>query len=167
VGRTVTQFQVMANGGAALQYTGNGLYAQLNSIKDQFGNPVQFNQNNFRKFDAVNQMYTAYDTQLNTYNMTLANLNIQLTTALNNLNSAGTQMETEKYSAQVNAISAQINSLGHQTQQVGQRVLVQNAMNANSSAAYQEAQNEASAQGRQAALQRLTTTMSSFIGGGQ
>jgi hypothetical protein len=76
-------------------------------------------------------------------------------------------METEKYSAQVNAISAQINSLGHQTQQVGQRVLVQNAMNANNSAAYQEAQNEASAQGRQAALQRLTTTMSSFIGGGQ
>jgi hypothetical protein len=167
VGRTVSQFQLAANGVLALRYTGNGLYADLTLIKDQFGNAVQFNQNNFRKFDAVNQMYTAYDAQLGTYNSTLASLNGQLTTALNNLNSAATQMETEKYSAQVNAISAQINSLGHQTNQIGQRVLVQNAMNANNAAAYQEAQNEAAAQGRQAALQRFTSTMSKFIGGGQ
>ena len=167
VGRTVSQFQVAANGALALQYTGQGLYGQLNLIKDQFGNTVNFNTNNFRKFDALNQMYTAYDTQLSTYNTTLASLNAQLTTALNNLNSAGTQMETAKYSAQVNAISAQINSLGHQTQAAAQRVLVQNAQNANSAAAYQEAQNEASAQGRQAALQRFTTTMSAFIGGNQ
>jgi hypothetical protein len=167
VGQTVTQFQVAASGPRALQYTANGLYAQLNLIKDQFGNPVNFNANNFRKFDTVNQMYGAYDQQLQTYNTTLANLNGQLTTAINNLNAAPTQMEAAKYHAQIAAISAQIDSLGHQTQATAQRVIVQNAVNANNAAAYQEAQNEASAQGRQAALQRFTATMSSFIGGNQ
>lgn len=165
VGRTVSQFQVMTNGAAALQYTGNGLYANLTTWKDSFGNAIQWNTNNFKKFDAVNQMYGAYDQQLQNYNTTLANLNTQLTTAINNLNAAGSQMETAKYQAQISAISAQINSLGHQTQATAQRVLVQQAQNTNDAARYQEAQLEANMQSRVSSIENLVKSVGAWVGG--
>jgi hypothetical protein len=167
VGRTVGQFQATANGFMALRYTAQGLYSDLSTMQDRFGNAVQFNQNNFRKFGIVNDMYDAYNTELQTYNQTNANLHSQLNTALANLNAASTQMESDKYAAQVNAISAQINSLGHRTNQVGQRLLVQQAMNQNDAARYQEAEREQRIQERELDLQNLSKSLSRWVSGGQ
>ena len=163
VGRTVTQFQETASGIAALRYTGNGLYADLTQWKDEFGRPVNFNQDSFKKFGAVSDMYRSYDQELSNYNTQMASLQEQLRTAMANLNAASTQMETAKYTAQINAIQGQIDALGHRMNAVGQRVMVQQVQNQNDAARLAEAQRQKRLQERAEEIQNVRSSFQNFI----
>lgn len=166
IGRTIEQFRQGSNGLAALNYTASGIYGNLQGMVDRFGNPVQFQAGNFRKFQTFNDMYDAYNTQQGSYNTQMNNLNQQLQTAMQNLNNARTQMETEKYAAQVNAIHAQMNALGHTTVLTGQRAAVQVQANQVDAARVAEAEKEQMDQERVESLEQEASGLSGLISGG-
>src|SRR5215471_7804898 len=53
VGAVLSDIQQTTNGFSAMRYTAGGLYSDLTQMKDQFGNPVNFDEFSFRKFGAV------------------------------------------------------------------------------------------------------------------
>jgi hypothetical protein len=166
VGNTIAQYRQAANGVLALGYTADGIYTNLQGTLDRFGNTVQYAPNNFRKFQAFNDMYDGFNTELRTYNTQTASLQQQLSVAMQNLNSAATQMEVAKYSAQISAINAQISALGHRSTLVGQRATMQLAANQNDAARTQEATLEQKEQERRTDLQNLANGMSGWVSGG-
>ena len=165
VGSVITAFRQEANGLAALQYTGNGIYANLTTGLDRFGNVVQYQQDAFRKFGALQTMVDQYTTNQQTYNAQMASLQQQLTTAMQNLNNAGDQISRESYAAQVNAISAQIDALAHNTNLSGQAIGVQHAANQNDAARVQEAKRQQMVQEREEDLQNTAKSYSAWLGG--
>src|SRR5260221_10999854 len=73
VGTTIAEFEQTANGGMALKNTANGLYQDLSQLKDQFGNPIQFQPNGFTKFGVLKNMYQPFSTEITQNNQTQAN----------------------------------------------------------------------------------------------
>jgi septal ring factor EnvC (AmiA/AmiB activator) len=142
VGTTVAGFQQTANGFMALKNTANGLYQDLTQMKDQFGNPIQFQSNNFTKFAMVQNMYQSFNTEMTQANQSLASLLQQKQQILQQLNSASSLIETEKLKSQLQAIEANINNATARLNIYSQKVMVQNAANQNDAARVQEAQRE-------------------------
>src|ERR1700751_1556000 len=142
VGTTVAGFQQTANGYMALKYTANGLYQDLSQLKDQFGNPIQFQSNNFTKFAMVQNMYQSFNTEMTQANQALASLLLQKQQILQQLNSASSLIETEKLKSQLQATEANINNATARLNMYSQKILVQHAANQNDAARVQEAQRE-------------------------
>jgi septal ring factor EnvC (AmiA/AmiB activator) len=142
VGTTVAGFQQTANGFMALKYTANGLYQDLSQLKDQFGNPIQFQSNNFTRFAMVQNMYQSFNTEMSQANQSLASLLQQKQQILQQLNSASSLIETEKLKSQLQAVEANINNAAARLNMYSQKILVQHAANQNDAARVQEAQRE-------------------------
>jgi septal ring factor EnvC (AmiA/AmiB activator) len=142
VGTTVAGFQQTANGFMALKYTANGLYQDLSQLKDQFGNPIQFQSNNFTKFAMVQNMYQSFNTEMTQANQALASLLQQKQQILQQLNLASSLIETEKLKSQLQAAEANINNATARLNMYSQKIMVQHAANQNDIARVQEAQRE-------------------------
>jgi septal ring factor EnvC (AmiA/AmiB activator) len=142
VGTTVAGFQQTANGFMALKYTANGLYQDLSQLKDQFGNPIQFQSNNFTKFAMVQNMYQSFNTEMTQANQALASLLQQKQQILQQLNSARSLIETEKLKSQLQAVEANINNATARLNMYSQKITVQHLANQNDAARVQEAQRE-------------------------
>ncbi len=142
VGTTVAGFQQTANGFMALKYTANGLYQDLTQLKDQFGNPIQFQSNNFARFAMVQNMYQSFNTEMTQANQALASLLQQKQQILQQLNSASSLIETEKLKSQLQAVEANINNATARLNMYSQKIMVQHAANQNDAARVQEAQRE-------------------------
>jgi len=142
VGTTVAGFQQTANGFMALKYTANGLYQDLTQLKDQFGNPIQFQSNNFARFAMVQNMYQSFNTEMTQANQALASLLQQKQQILQQLNSASSLIETEKLKSQLQAVEANINNATARLNMYSQKIIVQHAANQNDAARVQEAQRE-------------------------
>jgi septal ring factor EnvC (AmiA/AmiB activator) len=142
VGTTFAGFQQTANGFMALKYTANGLYQDLTQLKDQFGNPIQFQSNNFARFAMVQNMYQSFNTEMTQANQALASLLQQKQQILQQLNSASSLIETEKLKSQLQAIEANINNATARLNMYSQKIMVQHAANQNDAARVQEAQRE-------------------------
>jgi len=165
VGSVISAYRQEANGLAALQYTGNGIYFNLTTRLDRFGNVIQYQKDAFKKFCTLQTMVDQYTTNQQTYNAQMASLQQQLTTAMQNLNNAGDQISRESYGAQVNAISAQINALAQNTSLSGQGVAIQHAANQNDAARVQEANRQQMIQEREEDLQNTAGNYSAWLGG--
>jgi hypothetical protein len=166
VGQTLGQLRQAADGVMALGYTANGLYSNLTNTVDRFGNRVQYTADSFRKFGVVNQMYEGYDRETATYNREMASLQKQLTETVNHLNADSTTEGRARYHAQAEAIHTEIDALDGRLNAVGQRVLVQQAMNANDAARTQEAQRQQKIQERETSLQNLAHNLAGWISDG-
>jgi septal ring factor EnvC (AmiA/AmiB activator) len=142
VGTTVAGFQQTANGFMALKYTANGLYQDLSQLKDQFGNPIQFQSNNFTRFAMVQNMYQSFNNEMTQANQALASLLQQKQQILQQLNSASSLIETEKLKSQLQAVEANINNATARLNMYSQKIMVQHAANQNDAARVQEAQRE-------------------------
>jgi len=142
VGTTVAGFQQTANGFMALKYTANGLYQDLSQLKDQFGNPIQFQSNNFTKFAMVQNMYQSFNTEMTQANQALSSLLQQKQQILQQLNSASSLIETEKLKSQLQAVEGNINNATARLNMYSQKIMVQHAANQNDTARVQEAQRE-------------------------
>jgi hypothetical protein len=142
VGTTVAEFQQTANGFMALKNTANGLYQDLSQLKDQFGNPIQFQSNNFTKFGMVQNMYQSFNTEMTQANQALTGLLQQKQQILQQLNSASSLIETEKLKSQLQAVEANINNATARLNMYSQKIVVQHAANQNDAARVQEAQRE-------------------------
>ncbi|HTD14322.1 MAG TPA: hypothetical protein VK673_04050 [Chthoniobacterales bacterium] len=142
VGTTVAGFQQTANGFMALKYTANGLYQDLSQLKDQFGNPIQFQSNNFTKFAMVQNMYQSFNTEMTQANQALESLLQQKQQILQQLNSASSLIETEKLKSQLQAVEANINNATARLNMYSQKIMVQHMANQNDAARVQEAQRE-------------------------
>jgi septal ring factor EnvC (AmiA/AmiB activator) len=142
VGTTVAGFQQTANGFMALKYTASGLYQDLSQLKDQFGNPIQFQSNNFTRFAMVQNMYQSFNTEMTQANQALASLLQQKQQTLQQLNSASSLIETEKLQSQLQEIEANINNATARLNMYAQKIMVQHAANQNDTARVQEAQRE-------------------------
>jgi septal ring factor EnvC (AmiA/AmiB activator) len=142
VGTTVAGFQQTANGFMALKCTANGLYQDLSQLKDQFGNPIQFQSNNFTRFAMVQNMYQSFNTEMTQANQALASLLQQKQQILQQLNSASSLIETEKLKSQLQAVEANINNATARLNMYAQKMVVQHTANQNDAARLQEAQRE-------------------------
>lgn len=142
VGTTIAEFQQTANGVMALKNTANGLYQDLSQLKDQFGNPIQFQPQMFTKYGVVQNMYQSFSTELAQTNQALASLLQQKQQTLQQLNSASSLIETEKSKSQLQAVEANINSATARLGMYAQKITVQQAVNQNDAARVQEAQRE-------------------------
>ena len=142
VGTTMAEFQQTANGVMALKNTANGLYQDLSQLKDQFGNPIQFQPNAFTKFGVVQNMYQSLSTEMTQANQALVNLLQQKQQILQQLNAASSLIETEKLKSQLQAVEANINGATARLGVYSQKILVQNAVNQNDAARVQEAQRQ-------------------------
>lgn len=142
VGTTVAGFQQTANGFMALKYTANGLYQDLSQLKDQFGNPIQFQSNNFTRFAMVQNMYQSFNTEMTQANQALSSLLQQKQQILQQLNSASSLIETEKLKSQLQAVEANIYNATARLNMYSQKIMVQHAVNQNDAARVQEAQRE-------------------------
>jgi putative ubiquitin-RnfH superfamily antitoxin RatB of RatAB toxin-antitoxin module len=142
VGTTMAEFQQTANGVMALKNTANGLYEDLSQLKDQFGNPIQFQPNEFTKFGVVQNMYQSFSTEMTQTNQALATLLQQKQQILQQLNAASSLIETEKLKSQLQAVEANISGATARLGVYSQKILVQNAVNQNDTARVQEAQRQ-------------------------
>jgi len=139
VGTTVAQFQQTANGALALKNTANGLYYDLSSLPDRFGQQIKYNADSFKPYAAVQDMYQTYNSELEQGNQSLANLQQQKQEALQQLNQAGSLIEVEKLRAKLTAIQTSIDNVLNRVSVSAQKVLVQTAANQNDEARRQEA----------------------------
>jgi hypothetical protein len=142
VGTTIAEFQQTANGVMALKNTGNGLYQDLSQLKDQFGNPIQFQPNMFTKFGVVQNMYQSFSTEMTQTNQALATLLQQKQQILQQLNGASSLIETEKLKSQLQAVEANISGATARLGVYSQKIMVQSAVNQNDAARMQEAQRQ-------------------------
>jgi hypothetical protein len=142
VGTTIAEFQQTANGIMALKNTANGLYQDLSQLKDQFGNPIQFQPNSFTKFGVVQNMYQSFSTEMTQANQALATLLQQKQQILQQLNGASSLIETEKLKSQLQAVEANISGATARLGVYSQKIMVQSAVNQNDAARVQEAQRQ-------------------------
>jgi hypothetical protein len=150
VGKTVSDFSSMANGIAALKYTGQGLYQDLSTLADRFGRNVSYNIQSFKKFGALQDMNDDYNRQLNSVNQSFNRLEYDLRDTAGQLNSAGSLVETQKLQAKLQALQGTLESNMNRASLAALKVLVQSEVNRNDQARVQEA-------ARQRRLQEMTT----------
>jgi hypothetical protein len=139
VGKTVSDFTETANGVAALKYTGQGLYQDLSELPDKFGQKVQYQTGNFKKFGMVQEMNDDYNTQLSGVNQSLNRLEDEVHNTAHQIDSAGSLVETEKLKAKLQAVQGTLNTNMHRASLAALKILVQGEMNRNDQARSQEA----------------------------
>jgi hypothetical protein len=139
IGTTVAEFQRTADGIAAMKYTANGLYRDISSLPDRFGNIVRYDANSFKSFAVVQQMYSSFNTELEQANQSLVTLYQEKQNTLQQLNSAGSLIEVEKYKAKLQAIQTSIDNVSARMNMAAQKVLVQHAANQSDQARMQQA----------------------------
>jgi len=139
VGKTVADFTETANGMAALKYTGQGLYQDLSELTDKFGQMVQYQTGNFKKFGMVQEMNDDYNTQLSSVNQSFNRLEDEVHNTAQQIDSAGSLVETEKLKAKLQAVQGTLNTNMHRASLAALKILVQGEMNRNDQARSQEA----------------------------
>jgi hypothetical protein len=139
VGKTVADFTETANGIAALKYTGQGLYQDLSELPDKFGQEVQYQTGNFKKFGMVQEMNDDYNTQLTGVNQSFNRLEDEVHNTAHQIDSAGSLVETEKLKAKLQAVQGTLNSNMQRASLAALKILVQGEMNRNDQARAQEA----------------------------
>jgi hypothetical protein len=139
VGKTVSDFTEAANGMAALKYTGQGLYQDLSELPDKFGQKVQYQTGNFKKFGMVQEMNDDYNTQLSGVNQSFNRLEDEVHNTAHQIDSAGSLVETEKLKAKLQAVQGTLNTNMHRASLAALKILVQGEMNRNDQARAQEA----------------------------
>jgi hypothetical protein len=139
VGKTVADFTETASGIAALKYTGQGLYQDLSELPDKFGQKVQYETGNFKKFAMVQEMNDDYNTQLSGVNQSFNRLENEVHNTAHQIDSAGSLVETEKLKAKLQAVQGTLNTNMHRASLAALKILVQGEMNRNDQARSQEA----------------------------
>jgi hypothetical protein len=139
VGKTVSDFTETANGMAALKYTGQGLYQDLSELPDKFGQKIQYQTGNFKKFGMVQEMNDDYNTQLSGVNQSFNRLEEEVHNTAHQIDSAGSLVETEKLKAKLQAVQGTLNTNMHRASLAALKILVQGEMNRNDQARSQEA----------------------------
>jgi hypothetical protein len=139
VGKTVSDFTETANGMAALKYTGQGLYQDLSGLPDKFGQKVQYQTGNFKKFGMVQEMNDDYNTQLSGVNQSFNRLEDEVHNTAHQIDSAGSLVETEKLKAKLQAVQGTLDTNMHRASLAALKILVQGEMNRNDQARAQEA----------------------------
>jgi hypothetical protein len=139
VGKTVSDFTETANGMAALKYTGQGLYQDLSELPDKFGQKIQYQTGNFKKFGMVQEMNDDYNTQLSGVNQSFNRLEDEVHNTAHQIDSAGSLVETEKLKAKLQAVQGTLNTNMHRASLAALKILVQGEMNRNDQARSQEA----------------------------
>jgi hypothetical protein len=139
VGKTVADFTETANGIAALKYTGQGLYQDLSELPDKFGQKVQYETGNFKKFGMVQEMNDDYNTQLSGVNQSFNRLENEVHNTAQQIDSAGSLVETEKLKAKLQAVQGTLDTNMHRASLAALKILVQGEMNRNDQARAQEA----------------------------
>lgn len=145
-GQTIDNFRATANGIAALKETGDGLYQDLSLLPDRFGQSVQFQTGSFKKFGVVQDMYAAYNNEINLANGSIARLQNEKEDTLRRLNTAGSLVETQKWKGKLEAIQGTIDNIAARVTAAGQKILVQEAVNRNDEARRAEAYRQIKAQ---------------------
>jgi hypothetical protein len=139
VGKTVANFTETANGIAALKNTGQGLYQDLSELPDKFGQKVQYQAGNFKKFGMVQDMNDDYNTQLAAVNQSFKRLEEEVRNTTQQIDSAGSLVETEKLKAKLQAVQGTLDTNMHRVSLAAFKVLVQSEVNRNDQARAQEA----------------------------
>ena len=139
VGSVLSEIQQTANGFSALRYSAQGLYSDLTQMKDQFGNQVNFNEENFRKFGAVYDLSDRYNSYLQAYNQNAQKLGQDVQQTMNRLNSESTQIGSEKLRGQIQALQWQQQAAANQAQIAADKVTVQHVLNQTNDAQMREA----------------------------
>jgi hypothetical protein len=139
VGKTVADFTETASGIAALKYTGQGLYQDLSELPDKFGQKVQYETGNFKKFAMVQEMNDDYNTQLSGVNQSFNRLENEVHNTAHQIDSAGSLVETEKLKAKLQAVQGTLDTNMHRASLAALKILVQGEMNRNDQARAQEA----------------------------
>ena len=150
VGETVSDFSSVANGLSALKYTGQGLYQDLSTLTDKFGQPMNYETASFKKFGVIQDMNDDYNRQLGTVNQAFNQLENDIRNTASQINSAGSLVETEKLKAKLQALQGNLDSNMNRASVAALKVLVQSEVNRNDQARLQEA-------GRQRRIQEMST----------
>lgn len=138
IGGTMSEFRGLANGLAALRYTGDGLYSDLTQWKGLGGQPINYNQDSFRKFGMVFDLYDAYDQEMQRYQNSVTSLQNDFASTLQQLNNETTQIGRETLAAKLNAIATQMEVAMRRLQIAADRVKVQQQVNTADQARMQE-----------------------------
>ena len=150
VGKTVSDFSSVANGLSALKNTGQGLYQDLSTLTDKFGQPMNYETASFKKFGVIQDMNDDYNQQLATVNQAFNQLENDIRNTASEINSAGSLVETEKLKAKLQALQGNLDSNMNRASVAALKVLVQSEVNRNDQARLQEA-------GRQRRIQEMST----------
>src|SRR5260221_3019177 len=139
VGNTMAEFQQTVDGIAALKETSNNLYQDISKVSDRFGRAVQYDANSFKRFGAVQDMYRAFDTEVEQTNRSLTILQQEKQRTLQQLNSAGSLIEVQKLTSKLHSIESTIQDTISRTNMAAQKMLVQHAANQNDQARTEQA----------------------------
>jgi uncharacterized phage infection (PIP) family protein YhgE len=164
IGKTVSDFNSVANGFAALKYTGQGLYQDLSNLPDKFGQKVSYNTASFKKFGVVQDMNDDYDRELAKVNQAFNQLENDIRNTANQINSAGSLVETEKLKAKLQALQGNLDSNMSRASIAAFKVLVQSEVNRNDHARAQEAERERRLQEMSTEDQQLSNLGAELLG---
>jgi hypothetical protein len=164
VGRTVSDFTEAANGIAALKYTGQGLYQDLSELPDKFGQKVQYQTGNFKKFGVVQDMNEDYNTQLSAVNQSFKRLEDEVLNTTHQIDIAGSLVETEKLKAKLQAVQGTVETNMHRASLAALKVLVQGELNRNDQGRAQEASRQRRIQEMAAENQELQNLGGELLG---
>jgi hypothetical protein len=164
IGRTVSDFSSAANGVAALKYTGQGLYQDLSSLPDKFGQKVSYDTASFKKFGVIQDMNDDYNRQLATANQAFNQLESDVRNTANQINSAGSLVETEKLKAKLQALQGNLDNNMSRASVAAFKVLVQSEVNRNDHARAQEAARERRVQEMLTEDQQLSNLGAELLG---
>ena len=164
IGKTVSDFSSTANGVAALKYTGQGLYQDLSSLPDKFGQKVSYDTASFKKFGVIQDMNDDYNRQLATVNQAFNQLENDVRNTANQINSAGSLVETEKLKAKLEALQGNLDSNMSRASVAAFKVLVQSEVNRNDHARAQEAARERRVQEMLTEDQQLSNLGAELLG---
>jgi hypothetical protein len=139
IGGTMSEFRGLANGVSSLRYTADGLYSDLTQWKGLNGQPVNFNQNSFKKYGMVFDLYDAYDREQQRYQDTMTKLQNDFSQTLQTLNNETTQVGRETLVGKLQAIATQMDVTKNRIQIAADRVNVQQQVNSADQARMQEA----------------------------
>jgi chromosome segregation ATPase len=146
VGRTVSEFRQTVNGIAALKNTGEGLYQDLTSLPDRFGQQVRYQADAFKQFGVVQNMFEDYNHQLSLLNDSIGRLESEARATAQQINSAGSLVETQKLVAKHQALQGVVDANFNKVTLSALKVLVQGEANRNDQARVQAAARQRQAQ---------------------
>jgi hypothetical protein len=152
-------------GYSALGYTNFGIYPSYQGMVTKYGDPIQWEQDAFRKFGAVNGAYQQYNQGMVTYNQQLKALQDQYQALLEQYNREDNQMARQALATQMAAIKAQEDVLAHKVALQGQLLEAQHLQNQNAAALSAEAERQKMVQERATELQRAAGNLGTWIGG--
>ena len=139
IGNTMAEFQQTVDGIAALKETSNNLYQDISKVSDRFGRAVKYDANSFKRFGAVQNMYRAFDTEVEQTNRSLTTLQQEKQHTLQQLNSAGSLIEVQKLTSKLHSIESTIQDTITRTNLAAQKVLIQHTANQNDQARTEQA----------------------------